>query len=98
LTLGGGMESSIGKTELSGQELVEKVIELTEIPDPRMEQEVHAILEYSGQEEQSLTLEQLRKAMLEYLEELNLHFLQEFGEDQASEEAQAAETRVFKEK
>ena len=92
------MEGSIRTTELRGQELIEKVIELTEVPDPAMEQEVHAILEYSGQEGQDLTLEQLRKAMLDYLEDLHLHFLQEFGEDQTSEAAQAAEKRVFKEK
>jgi hypothetical protein len=90
-----GLESS---TDVEGQALVEKVVELTGLPGELMEEEVEAILEYSGQEMKDLSLDQLRKAMLDYLEELNLQFLQEFEQEQASQEAQVAETTIFKEK
>jgi len=92
------MEGLKGPIEVEGQELVETVVELTGLPESIMEEEVEAILEYSGQEIKDLSLEQLRKAMIDYLEELNLQFLQEFTQERASEEAQVAETKIFKEK
>lgn len=62
------MEVSKNKVESSGQELIETLASLTGLPEPWVSQELIQILEKSGQNAQDVTLEQLRDAMLIYLE------------------------------
>ena len=44
------------------------VVSLTELPEGMVHQEMNEILQLSGHESESLTLDQLRLAMLSYLE------------------------------
>ncbi len=54
----------------NGQELLEQVISLTGLPDSMVRSELGGILENSGISSESLTLESLRSALLEYLQKL----------------------------
>ena len=56
---------------LNGNALIQKLVTLTELPEPLVQQEVGEILQYSGNLSESLTLDQLRAAMVEYLEALH---------------------------
>jgi hypothetical protein len=53
-----------------GLELLDTVAQMTGLPEPLVQQELHEILESAGQNAGSVTLEQLREAMLLYLEAL----------------------------
>lgn len=55
----------------AGSELVDEVVKGTGLPDELVHHELAQILQHSGQEKESLTLEQLRVAMMNYLETLN---------------------------
>jgi hypothetical protein len=54
--------------EPGGQQLLDTVAELTGLPEPLVQQELHEILESAGQNAGSVTLDALREAMLLYLE------------------------------
>jgi hypothetical protein len=56
--------------EPGGEELIQQVVSLTGLPGAMVHKELNQILELSGQDSQALTLEQLRAAMLAYLESL----------------------------
>lgn len=56
------------KVEPGGQQLLDTVAELTGLPEPLVQQELHEILESAGQNAGSVTLDALREAMLLYLE------------------------------
>ncbi|MCM2276544.1 MAG: hypothetical protein NDJ89_00525 [Oligoflexia bacterium] len=58
------------RPEPDGQELIETVVSLTGLPQPLMEQELGEILEGAGISSNTCTLEQLRSAMLAYLESI----------------------------
>jgi hypothetical protein len=60
--------SHLDKQDNAGEALVETVISLTGLPEPLVSQELDQILELSGHQSSSLTLDQLREAMLLYLE------------------------------
>jgi hypothetical protein len=53
-----------------GDELISTVVSLTGLPAPLMQQELQNILESAGQKTSDLTIEDLRAAMLTYLESL----------------------------
>jgi len=55
----------------SGPELIETLIELTGLPKTAMEKEISAIMAQSGKSTDSLTLDDLRGALIEYLEQLS---------------------------
>lgn len=55
---------------LNGSNLIHTLVSLTDLPEPLVHQEVDEILTLSGHESESLTLEQLRSAMLSYLESI----------------------------
>ena len=55
---------------LAGERLVTAVTRLTELPESWAHEELMHVLAHSGQAADSLTLEQLRAAMLTYLESL----------------------------
>lgn len=61
-------------TELDGQTLVQTVVSLTDLPEPLIHREMDEILQASGHRSESLTLEQLRAAMMSYLESIQADF------------------------
>ncbi len=65
------MEVSDDKAELCGQELVETVVSLSGLPELLIRTELNDILDQSEKCHDELTLEELRSAMLEYLEKIN---------------------------
>lgn len=65
------MEVSSKKAELCGQELFETVVSLSGLPDQLIRSELNEILDQAEQDDGALTLEQLRSAMIEYLEMIN---------------------------
>jgi len=54
-----------------GEELLKSIIELTGVPAQQMQGVVQDILSQTGQTVDALTLDQLRAAMLAYLETLH---------------------------
>ena len=64
-----------------GYKLLDAVASMTGLPDPLVQKELTEILELSGQNAGSLTLDELRKAMLVYLEAV--------AEEQEAAEAEA---------
>ena len=56
------------QADLGGQSLIQTIVSLTELPGPLVHQEMNEIIQASGHHSESLTLEQLRAAMLSYLE------------------------------
>jgi hypothetical protein len=64
------MDVSDQQEQPGGQELLDTVAQLTGLPEPLVQEELHEILESAGQNAGSVTLEQLRQAMLMYLEAL----------------------------
>lgn len=69
------MEVSEIGLEPSGEALIQTVVELTELPQQLISSELDQILERSGQSASHLTLDQLREALVAYLEELKVDFL-----------------------
>ena len=65
------MEVSENKAELCGQELIEAVVSLSRLPDLLIRSELNEIVEQAEQNEEEITLDQLRVAMLEYLEKVH---------------------------
>ena len=53
-----------------GQDLIEKLVSLTGLPPNLAHGQIDEILQMAGQNPGSVTLEQLREAMLSYLESL----------------------------
>ena len=64
-----------GTVEPDGQELIEAVVSLSGLPESLARFELDHILESAGQSSQNLTLEQLRFALVAYLEAMNDDFL-----------------------
>jgi hypothetical protein len=62
--------TEMNSAEPGGHELIEKVVTLSGLPEHLAHQELTQILAHSGQESGKLTLEELRTAMLTYLEAL----------------------------
>jgi hypothetical protein len=60
------------KHEPGGQELLDTVASLTGLPEGLVQQELHEMLAVAGQNAGNVTLDQLRQAMLVYLEALAL--------------------------
>lgn len=58
------------RENLGGQELVNELVTLTGLPAEAMETELSHILETTGSHSANLTLEDLRRALLIYLETL----------------------------
>ena len=56
---------------VEGPELVKKVVSLTGLPEDLVGRELNQILENNGCSSESLTLDQLRDALLTYLETLS---------------------------
>jgi hypothetical protein len=77
--VGGEMDVSNRHEEATGQELLDSVANLTGLPEPLVQQELQQILEGAGQNAGSVTLDELRQAMLLYLE--SLAELGEFDDD-----------------
>lgn len=59
-----------GEEMLTGVQLIDKVVSLTQMPHSLMQEELGQIIENSGHVPEALTLNQLREAMLAYLEAL----------------------------
>jgi len=62
---------SQGMEHQEGEELLKSIIELTGVPAQQMQGVVQDILSQTGQTVDALTLDQLRAAMLAYLETLH---------------------------
>lgn len=62
------MDVSSYETEPGGQELIQMVISLTELPELMIQRELEQILEIPSRNAEDVTIEQLRDAMLAYLE------------------------------
>jgi hypothetical protein len=60
-----------------GQELIQKLITLTGLPEPLVNQELEQILGPSSDQTSELTLEELRAAMIQYLEHCQAEFEKE---------------------
>lgn len=71
------MDVSNYKTNSCGQELIETVITMTGLPEPLIRTELDQIIENAGQNAGELTLEQLREAMVAYLESLQAALIEE---------------------
>ena len=71
------------QSEPGGKELIETVVSLTDLPEPEVREELDQILEMSGRSSGELTLDELRKAMLIYLEALGSNILEEGNESSA---------------
>lgn len=74
-----GLGDRLGKVEnfpnpLEGERLVQTVVSLTDLPEPLIGEEMANILEASGHSSENLTIEELRAAMLAYLEALHQGF------------------------
>lgn len=63
--------------EPGGQALIEKLVVLTGLPDLLVRPELDQIIENAGQSSNHLTLEQLRSALVSYLEGLQADFVSE---------------------
>lgn len=61
-------------SSLGGQTLIQTVVSLTELPETWVHQEMDEILKASGHRSENLTLEQLRAAMISYLEAIQADF------------------------
>ncbi|MGK5082796.1 hypothetical protein WDW37_05780 [Bdellovibrionota bacterium FG-1] len=59
---------------LNGESLIQQVVSLTELPEMMVHQEVTELLQFSGHSPETLTLEQLRVAMVAYLESIQASF------------------------
>jgi hypothetical protein len=64
-----------GAPETSGAELINEVISLTGLPSQELQEELRQIVKNSGHDQESLTLEQLRAAMIAYLEAIQAEHL-----------------------
>jgi|GEM_PF-2559930 len=69
-----------------GQELIQKLITLTGLPEPMVNQELEQILGPTSEQKNELTLDELRAAMIQYLE----HCQTEFEKEEAAAEYAAA--------
>jgi hypothetical protein len=76
------MDVSNRHEEPTGQDLLDSVANLTGLPEPLVQQELQDIIESAGADAGSVTLEQLRQAMLLYLE--SLAELGEFDDDNST--------------
>ena len=75
-------------TEPSGEALLQTVVSLTGLPEPLMHEELGKIVVESGHSTENLTLDELRSAMISYLESLQSEMEQEMlaqADDEADE-------------
>jgi hypothetical protein len=88
-----GSGEELKQAELGGQSLIQTIVSLTELPEPLVHQEMNGILQLSGHQSENLTLDQLRLAMLSYLEAIQA----EMGEDfePATEENDAVSIKTL---
>ena len=68
------MEVSNQEMEPGGEELIQTVVNLSGLPESLAQNEMDRILELSGQNSNNLTLDQLRQAMIAYLESMHEEF------------------------
>ena len=59
------------KEQPDGKELISELVTATGLPEPLMHEELDGILASSGHSADELTLEQLRSAMVAYLESIH---------------------------
>lgn len=64
------MEESQRKDK-DGRELLETIIELTGLPQDVMKQELSQIISEAGVNKESVTLDELRTVLIQYLESMN---------------------------
>lgn len=62
------MEFSETEVEPNGQDLIQKIVSLTGLPQPWAQRELDEILEHYGQNSKNLTLNQLREVLAAYLD------------------------------
>lgn len=55
-------------TEAGGEELIDQLVEFSRLPEDEVKSELDNILQQAGCESERLTLDELRAAMLNYLE------------------------------
>ncbi len=76
------MEVSDTEVEPDDQGLIQQLVSLTGLPEGWIRPELDQILEQSGQDSQKdVTLDQLRAAMLTYLESIQADLVAEKSED-----------------
>jgi hypothetical protein len=78
--------------ELGGDALIQTVVTLTELPEGIVQREVNEMIQLSGHETESLTLDQLRVAMLNYLEEIHASMQLDENGDEISPGESCGET------
>jgi hypothetical protein len=78
-------KEEVQAADLGGATLIQTVVSLTELPEPLVHQEIDEILQASGHRSESLTLEQLRSAMVSYLEALQAEFVASEGDNLLTE-------------
>ena len=64
------MDVSRSEVEPDGQELLQVLVSLTGLPEEWVRRELDHILEKSGKGQENLTLDELRAAMVIYLESI----------------------------
>lgn len=64
-----GVRLSLGSQK--GEDLLKTLAELTGIPHSEIESEIGRIVEHSGNDVKNLTLEDLRSALVQYLDHLH---------------------------
>lgn len=68
------------REEPKGLELLETVVSLTGLPPSLVHKDLDKVLEVSGHERANISLEELRRVMLIYLESLHASYSEESGE------------------
>ncbi len=66
--------------EMAGEDLIREVVEHTGLPNEWAEDEISKIITDAGHSDKNLTLEELRSAMLTYLESIQSELMEESDE------------------
>jgi hypothetical protein len=69
-----------------GAELIQKLVTLTGMPEELMHEELGGILQQAGEDASTVTLEQLRSAMILYLEQLERESLAAEAADNSTQQ------------
>lgn len=74
---GQDLDSHQRDEEAEGKNLIQQVTTLTQLPEDWIQTEIHQLLDQSGHDRETVTLEELRSSLLSYLESMQDHFLPE---------------------
>ena len=85
----------VHETDLEGQKLLDAVAFATGLPENVAEEAIGSLLSQYGQESDSLTMDQLRAVMLQFLEEINNDVMMSEAEESLNNVAATAPIDLF---